>query len=332
MTTQLDDELVLPHFEDRLWVELARLHSDLDERAAGITDGGRRGGSADLPGGHRRGPNRRRLLTAMVAAVAAGVAVGGAALLAGGDDGPSTSIAPPAQPAPSTATTVPAQRGEDGAPDAWTSSEPPTGIPPTSSTTVEHPRTRSDAVVFVEQRNAGGHVDHRWVDEATGRNRDLQLDAAGSPVLDSGWLDVEETPAGLSFRIRAVDYCFAEYLETDWTPPARPNNGTPDWHEDVRGAVDGGVLIPDGTEVVDGRELLRYRAPSYEGVTWADPNTYAPVKVHNYVGSDAEYTQTYQYLPRTQENLALLEPVVPPGFTRVDQLRGDRESLDAGCW
>ncbi|MGH9229386.1 MAG: hypothetical protein ACRD07_11805 [Acidimicrobiales bacterium] len=319
MSTQLDDELVLPHFEDRLWVELARLHPDPDERAAAITDGPDR---------------RRRLLTAVAAAVAAGVAVGGAALLASGGDGPSTSIAPPAQPAPSTApaTTDPAQPGVDAPPGPWITSDAVTGIPPTPPTTVEHPRTRPDAVVFVEQRNAGGHVDHRWVDEATGRSRDLQLDADGSPVHDSGWLDVEETPAGLSFRIRAVDYCFAEYIETDWTPPARPNNGTPDWHEDVRDDVDRGVLVPDGTEVVDGRELLRYRAPDYEGVTWADPNTYAPVKVHNYVGSDAEYTQTYQYLPRTPENLALLEPVVPPGFTRVDQLRSDGESRAAGCW
>jgi hypothetical protein len=40
MSTQLDDELVLPQFEDRPWVELARLHPDLDQRTAGITASG----------------------------------------------------------------------------------------------------------------------------------------------------------------------------------------------------------------------------------------------------------------------------------------------------
>jgi len=67
------------------------------------------------------------------------------------------------------------------------------------------------------------------------------------------------------------------------------------------------------------------------GVTLVDPDTYRPVIVRGYPGSDSAYTQTYEYLPRTPENLALLDAQVPEGFTEVTQLRGDGERADAGC-
>jgi hypothetical protein len=316
MSTRLDDELALPGFEERLWDALVARHP------ANAAD--HPGGAAGHPVGDHRSRRSRRTLALVAATLVVGAAVG-AAVLAVDDDRPTTSIAPTLQPTTTESARVAPGNGDGGV------QSPAPGVPETPPTTADHPRTRPDAVVVVEQRNVEGHVDRSWTDEATGRRRDLQLDAAGNPVFDSGWMSIDETEAGITIRSRDVDYCFQQYQEYDWGPPAEPGGEMPDWHLDVRDDVDLGILVPDGTEVIDGRELLRYRAPGYEGVTWADPANYAPVRVHNYVGSDAEYTQTYQYLPRTPENLAQLEPVVPPGFTQVDRLRGDGERLDAGC-
>jgi len=288
VTTQLDDELAVPHFEDRLWHELEKVHGSLltTDQAAPA-----------------RIVRRRRMLVAAAAVVAIGGAVAGVALLGGGDK-PTTSIAPADQP-----TTT------NGATSTETS--------------------RPDAVVMIEQRNAAGHVHRSWVDEQTGRKRDLDLDAAGNPEWDSGWLSVTEVGDELVIATREVDHCFREYDETELRVPIETAGEAlrESWRVDsVPGAIiEDGSLVADGTEIVDGRELLRYRDLDNNGVLWLDPQTHDYVRRRYSVGSDAEQTMTYEYLARTPENLALLEPQVPPGFTTPWSQHSDEERSTAGC-
>jgi hypothetical protein len=85
------------------------------------------------------------------------------------------------------------------------------------------------------------------------------------------------------------------------------------------------VCVPPEELVLQGAEA----DPSL-GVTWLDPETYRPVLRHGYPGSDAEYTQTFEYLERTEENLALLDPEIPEGYTQIDpaDAAGDAEFAD----
>ncbi|HEY8524832.1 MAG TPA: hypothetical protein VIL48_07720 [Acidimicrobiales bacterium] len=68
-----------------------------------------------------------------------------------------------------------------------------------------------------------------------------------------------------------------------------------------------------------------------------DPETYRPAIRVGYPAGDefslegAMYVQTYEYLPRTPENLAELAVPAPEGFARVDQLHSDGERADANC-
>jgi hypothetical protein len=75
----------------------------------------------------------------------------------------------------------------------------------------------------------------------------------------------------------------------------------------------------DGTEVVDGRELIRVHEVSYQTFL-VDPDTYRPVRAVG-EGSNNNATTTIDYLPRTRENLGLLRTVIPDDFVQVDQLR-----------
>ena len=94
----------------------------------------------------------------------------------------------------------------------------------------------------------------------------------------------------------------------------------------LRDDVAAGRLVEDGTEVVEGRELIRLAG--IEGTATAghvvlvDPDTYLPVRARGTLDGRT-YRQTYEYLPRTPDTLALLVPPIPEGFIRVDPLTGE---------
>lgn len=74
-------------------------------------------------------------------------------------------------------------------------------------------------------------------------------------------------------------------------------------------------LVLDGTEEIDGRTLLRLRTEDGRGVHLVDRETYLPVQA-----TGDEGTTTYEYLPRTGENLRHLATAMPSGHEHIPSM------------
>jgi len=189
------------------------------------------------------------------------------------------------------------------------------------------------SVVHVLQDNTTIGDSEMWTDETTGLARSLSFDDGGAPSYDTGPVTAplpdSEPDAQLG---RTVDHCLGAYTEGESASPPVAGSATR-W---IQNALADGTMVEEGTEVVDGRELIRLHqvVEAYgereERVLLVDPDTHRPVRVV-YPGTDNEYVQTYEYLERTPENLAVLSPPVPDGFDLVDSLPGDAQRLAAGC-
>lgn len=224
------------------------------------------------------------------------------------------------------------------------------------------------SIVAVAQDEAQGPDTMSWSDEVTGARRDLQLDEAGNPRYDAGLVAApapedpsprepadEPDPSELfdpnaapNLDGRVVDHCLGLYVESP--APVYPGSEA----ASIRDGLADGTKVLDGAEVIDGREMIRVRtviSPNTHGgtstvppgpgphapevpytddsrVTYVDPETYRPVMVRAYVGSEAEYTMRITFLDRTPENLAVLVAPVPAGFSLVDSFP-DGDSRDA---
>jgi hypothetical protein len=147
----------------------------------------------------------------------------------------------------------------------------------------------------------------------------VEGDEGGMAEECQGW----DWPAGYpTFVQRWTQSCDTSYAEVE--EPFLPSLLG---ELNLRDEVAAGIWVADGTEVVDGRELIRLRLdpdadiPSSSGQTaYVDPDTYLPVEVRGDVGGPDESILRYEYLPRTAANLALLSPPVPAGYTKVDAL------------
>lgn len=316
---QHQDEFPLPRFEERLSKVLLDAHDEHNRRHLAASERADSRPAETRPSGARHGRRARRSLLAGIGAIAAAAALvaGVAASQVGGDDRPETD----ATPGPGTET------GEDLGARIIAATEEAT----------------ADSLVHVVQDNVTGYDREFWSDETTGLARDLSLGDDGAPDYDTG----PQTPpspdqappvTAAPVTVRTVDHCLRQYA--DGTEPAPPARNEARW---IRVNLTNGRLVEDGTETVDGRELIRlrqvppeddgfeYEGPAEDTVVLIDPETYRPVSLRSYPGSDAEYVQTFEYLPRTEQNLALLSPPVPDGFTQVDALPGDAERATAGC-
>ena len=287
--TASTDDLHVPHLKERLWQELAELHSEHRPAATQLPGLGASAGDDQdrLRRRHRRGVTPARWGAAAAAVLLVGVVAVNLA------------VAPSDPPATTTSETILVQRivaATDGA----------------SADSVLH--------VVDQQVSPDGarQTVEVWIDETSGASRFLRRDAQGRPVLDAGPLRGPTASSTTHTGQRTVDHCARRYVD-------HLDTGAASLDIDAGGLgtlqdlVSAGALTEDGTEVVDGRTLVRLT--SSDGVLWVDPASYRPVASRGrYAGTGERYEQTYEYLPRTEANLRLLQPHVPDGFVQVDPL------------
>jgi hypothetical protein len=319
MTTEPRDDVALPHFEDRLWDELAELHAHR-----------RTSTSPAAPAALRRRRTRR---TRRIVAVAVTGIAAAATLVAG------LGVLPGSEPEPAEASL--AERIISATEDAVT-----------------------DSVIHIAQDNASTGVNDQesWIDVTSGWSRALLVHADGTPVFENGQprppdpgdrAPMGERSQELScpappppppegevitcprpdrdtvddptLDTRMVDYCTQTYHDS-WQVWTRDE--LYDSPQKIGERLAAGQLARDGTETVDGRELIRLRDVAtaelpddfaIDQFYLVDPETYRPVQVYGDRGGPEEFTMTFEYLPRTPENLALLAVQVPDGFTETDQ-------------
>ena len=298
MTTTPNDELAMPHFEEQLWAEIRAHHEDGTwTRPAAVAARDRVPATvAGRPAIHRRAARRSLAAAAALAVIAA---AGALSATSGGDS--------------------------DGTGDIET------------RTIAALDEVLDDSIVYTVGQIDGVAVHEGWYDKTS---RFLSRDPDGTPVSDWG-PGVAPEPDGdpsADEVNRQVDYCASEYTDrTDLRVVVISENEA----ETMRDNLADGSLVADGTEVVDGQELIRLAAaaptpPLTEVVYYVDPTTYRPVLVR--ISSDGEATPTiasqtvtFEYLPRTAENLSQLVPPIPEGFTRTaspDDLPFPRTSCD----
>jgi hypothetical protein len=290
--TDAPDELEVPHLKGRLWHELAELHNEHG-----------RSQTAAPGGGSERMCLRGRRSLVVTAAAAAALVVG----------------------------VVTAQL-------VGTSSDTPLMG---RIVAAADEATAGSVIHWVDEQTLPGEagpsrVTEFWTDETSASTRILSRDAQGDPVLDGGPLTGPTVESPAHSGQRAVDYCSQQYIEHRDTGGASTDIEF-DGIRQLRDALAAGRWVEDGTEVVDGRELIRLiRAEGESGagdVMLVDPDSYLPIRLRGTIahgGFGETFSQTYEYLPRTPENLALLRPPVPDGFTQVDQFTNDFHPIDCG--
>jgi hypothetical protein len=283
MSTDTDapDELEVPHLKNRLWHELAELHPEHGRSPTAA------------PGGGREPMRRRRRRSLTVAAAAA------AALVVG---------------------VVTAQL-------VGTASDTPL-MGRIAAATDE--AIAGSVVHWVDEQTLPGEtgpsrVTEFWTDETSDATRILDRDAHGNPLVDVGPLTGPTVESPSHSGQRTVDYCMQQYVEHRDTGGASTDIEAGGIRQ-LRDAVAAGELVEDGTEMVDGRELIRVIRPDVEAgadivIMLVDPDTYLPVRARGTIrhgGTGETFSQSYEFLPRTPENLALINPPIPDGFIQVD--------------
>jgi hypothetical protein len=271
MTAELNDEVTVPRFEDKLWHQLARVHEQerIEPSPAGAGPGSRAA--------------RRTVRTGLALIAAATIVIAG----------------------------ILVTRSDDRRADALQAR-----IIAATETAV------ADSIVYsvTDFADRGGSDEH-WFDETTGLSRLLSY-------AENGELAREFTLAPAQGdrppTYTVIDHCSKEYTVEDEPLSLAGGQNLAAW---IIESLRNGSMQVDGTEVVDGRELIRMHEVSYQTFL-VDPDTYRPVRAIG-EGSNNNVTTTIDYLPRTPENLALLRTVIPDDFVQVDQLR-TFEAL-AGC-
>ena len=227
------DELEVPHLKERLRRELVALHVERQRSPIGPD------GVASLI--------RRRRRRSLLASAAAAVLVVGLVL---------------------------AQRAGT-APDGSTVATP--DAPLMERVVAATDLAFADSVVHIVDRqvapDGGAVVREVWVDETSHAARLLERDARGEPMVDVGPLVGPTVESPSHPGQRAVYHCVQQYTEIADTGGASTDiEGGTFSAQQLRDDVAAGRLVGDGTEVVDGRELIRL-VTSDDDVLLVDPDS-----------------------------------------------------------
>jgi hypothetical protein len=287
MTTHTDplDELEVPHLKHRLWDELAESHADHRRLSQAEFSSG--SPPVRLDG---RGSRPWRTILGVGAAAAVALIV---ALVAGSLVGTSSDAPLVGRIAAAT------ERAMASSVVHWVDEQTLPGESEPSSAT------------------------ENWTDEASDATRIVFRDEHGDPIIDVGPLTGPTVESPEHSGQRSVWHCSQRYVEHVDTGDASTDTDL-DGLRELSDDLAAGRLVEDGTEVVDGRELIRLVGADRQRagmILLVDPETLLPVRARGTIthdGYNATYSQTYEYLPRTPANLALLHPPVPAGFTPYD--------------
>jgi hypothetical protein len=206
----------------------------------------------------------------------------------------------------------------------------------------------------------------RWYDDVTFASRELTTTADGQPLTDGGWpeppaldaplaqprmpedLDFDQCVGGILMTEDGelhqcdtgepidtglppahpsilVNHCSATYVRTETPLIQRPG------FDYLRLYLETGDIVVDGTGEHGGRQLIRLRNHdgSYEWLV--DPDTYQPVVATEPGDGSRPVTRTYERLPRTEENLALLTPPLPGDYAETSGDEALQDAIENPC-
>lgn len=203
----------------------------------------------------------------------------------------------------------------------------------------------NSTMIVVQTTTAAAMSYESWADEVSGSLR--MVIRNGDTVVSDAHPSQVPTDAPSDHQATVFYYCNNTYTEIDALIDGQPNGSYTSF---VQEGLEDGRLVPDGTEVIDGKELIRLVEKGQDqglvllpdsdaraedlpngfvvdgppddaplvptgGVVWVDPETYRPVKYHDAMNG---MEKSYEYLERTPENVAQMSPPIPAGFTHVD--------------
>jgi hypothetical protein len=318
MTTDTDstpaapDEIALPGFEDALWAALRAEHA---EHAGGPASSTATADAVEVheptpivvpvdATGRRHRALRRVLAAAAAVAVLAGI---GVVVATGGEDGDGTTVAGPS-----------------------TESTPE----PTLEEQISAAMLAADAEGLIERSVGSGPRMPTYTEVLDPRSRALRqvwYGADGRVLAEQGAGSLTPTdPDTGDLGGGVVDHC-ARTFTPGW---GMSTNTT---LQSVGSDMERGIWAVDGTEVVDGRELIRLRTwtdadmpmPDPDTGMWArptpadwnqrlavyvDPDSLLPVLTRHGIGEPDEIRVEHTFLPRTEANLAETVVTVPEGY------------------
>jgi len=173
----------------------------------------------------------------------------------------------------------------------------------------------SEYVLRVRTDFHNGVLWDAWFDEATQRARTRSTTPNGLPIYDH-----QMSWDGEHGTVRVVSYADHAWWEYD-VPDGRAVASQVPTPDEVRARVDDGSLREVGREGqlvhlhADAVSTAERRAPAFD--LWVDGNSYLPVRLETSEPSRRTSISTFEWLPRTQANIAELNAPVPAGFERL---------------